>query len=82
MQSHQSKVLLATLFFVKLHYSLLFAAAKVVPHHLADIHWHPATATWYGNPEGDGSDGELSSLSPVFGLIFVFNLLASVADPN
>ncbi|KAE8075912.1 hypothetical protein FH972_014593 [Carpinus fangiana] len=22
-----------------------------------DIHWYPATATWYGSPEGDGSDG-------------------------
>lgn len=20
-------------------------------------HWRPATATWYGSPEGDGSDG-------------------------
>ncbi|URE00636.1 hypothetical protein MUK42_20437 [Musa troglodytarum] len=22
-----------------------------------DPHWHPATATWYGSAEGDGSDG-------------------------
>lgn len=22
-----------------------------------DTHWYPATATWYGSPEGDGSDG-------------------------
>ncbi|MQL88635.1 hypothetical protein Taro_021196 [Colocasia esculenta] len=22
-----------------------------------DAHWHPATATWYGSAEGDGSDG-------------------------
>ncbi|KAH7653395.1 Expansin/Lol pI protein [Dioscorea alata] len=24
---------------------------------LADPHWHSATATWYGSPDGDGSDG-------------------------
>ncbi|KAG7983602.1 hypothetical protein I3843_04G114900 [Carya illinoinensis] len=22
-----------------------------------DVHWYPATATWYGSPEGDGSNG-------------------------
>lgn len=26
-------------------------------HKVADLHWKPATATWYGSPEGDGSDG-------------------------
>ncbi|XP_024023418.1 expansin-B3-like [Morus notabilis] len=26
-------------------------------HTLTDLHWKPATATWYGSPEGDGSDG-------------------------
>ncbi|GMH07226.1 hypothetical protein Nepgr_009066 [Nepenthes gracilis] len=25
--------------------------------HIADTHWYPATATWYGEPDGDGSDG-------------------------
>lgn len=29
---------------------LLIASAQV-------SHWLPATATWYGSPEGDGSDG-------------------------
>ncbi|KAL6975821.1 Expansin-B3 [Sarracenia purpurea var. burkii] len=24
---------------------------------IADPHWYPATATWYGSPDGDGSDG-------------------------
>lgn len=24
---------------------------------VADAHWAPATATWYGSPDGDGSDG-------------------------
>ncbi|KAJ6975870.1 hypothetical protein NC653_031637 [Populus alba x Populus x berolinensis] len=26
-------------------------------HNVADLHWKPATATWYGSPDGDGSDG-------------------------
>ncbi|PSS16327.1 Expansin-B16 like [Actinidia chinensis var. chinensis] len=26
-------------------------------HRVADLHWYPATATWYGSPDGDGSDG-------------------------
>ncbi|KAK1289496.1 Expansin-B16 [Acorus calamus] len=30
---------------------LLFTSAA------SDPHWLPATATWYGSPEGDGSDG-------------------------
>ena len=29
-----------------------------VPHKVSDPHWHPATATWYGSPDGDGSDGK------------------------
>uniref|UniRef100_A0A803Q6L4 Expansin-like EG45 domain-containing protein n=1 Tax=Cannabis sativa TaxID=3483 RepID=A0A803Q6L4_CANSA len=39
-------------------YSLLVDAAKPQSHsHLTDTRWKPATATWYGSPEGDGSDG-------------------------
>ena len=26
-------------------------------HRVADLHWYSATATWYGSPDGDGSDG-------------------------
>jgi hypothetical protein len=29
-------------------------------HNVADLHWKPATATWYGSPDGDGSDGGCS----------------------
>lgn len=29
-------------------------------HAKSDNHWKPATATWYGSAEGDGSDGKLS----------------------
>ncbi|KAE8664072.1 Expansin-B3 [Hibiscus syriacus] len=32
-------------------------SSQVPAPHKMDIHWHPATATWYGSPEGDGSDG-------------------------
>jgi hypothetical protein len=28
-----------------------------------DMEWRPATATWYGDAEGDGSDGKHSQLS-------------------
>jgi hypothetical protein len=27
---------------------------------VVDPEWHPATATWYGSAEGDGSDGNTS----------------------
>ncbi|XXG85538.1 hypothetical protein AAC387_Pa11g0597 [Persea americana] len=33
----------------------IFLSAHSVP--LSNPHWHPATATWYGSPDGDGSDG-------------------------
>lgn len=40
--------------------SLAVTMSGPVQHRLSDPHWKPATATWYGSPEGDGSDGELS----------------------
>ena len=33
-------------------------------HPVFDPHWHPATATWYGSPDGDGSDGKFTYLCP------------------
>jgi hypothetical protein len=27
-----------------------------------ELEWHPATATWYGSPDGDGSDGTIHNL--------------------
>lgn len=41
---------------------LEFVTAAVMSAEVArhlDLHWLPATATWYGSPEGDGSDGKL-----------------------
>ncbi|KAE9456104.1 hypothetical protein C3L33_11989, partial [Rhododendron williamsianum] len=32
-----------------------FLVASAGP--VSDPHWYPAAATWYGSPEGDGSDG-------------------------
>ncbi|XP_074358432.1 expansin-B3-like isoform X3 [Apium graveolens] len=34
---------------------LFFSASSSAPK--SDLHWRPATATWYGSAEGDGSDG-------------------------
>jgi hypothetical protein len=31
-----------------------------------DMEWRPATATWYGDAEGDGSTGKLSELVSPF----------------
>ncbi|KAG4115997.1 hypothetical protein ERO13_D12G142350v2 [Gossypium hirsutum] len=35
----------------------MVSTAVPVPQHKVDLHWYPATATWYGSPDGDGSDG-------------------------
>ncbi|PPD87224.1 hypothetical protein GOBAR_DD15841 [Gossypium barbadense] len=48
--------------FVTLCCLLLLECLKVagnVPfaQEVSDLHWHRAVATWYGSPEGDGSDG-------------------------
>lgn len=32
---------------------------------VSDLHWHRAVATWYGSPEGDGSDGKCLKCSTV-----------------
>jgi hypothetical protein len=33
--------------------------ASGAAHRVVDPEWHPATATWYGSAEGDGSDGNV-----------------------
>jgi hypothetical protein len=36
------------------------AEASGAAHRVVDPEWHPATATWYGSADGDGSDGKTS----------------------
>ncbi|RVX19938.1 Expansin-B3 [Vitis vinifera] len=35
----------------------LLLVSGQLQHSLSNAHWHSATATWYGSPDGDGSDG-------------------------
>ncbi|KAJ9686365.1 hypothetical protein PVL29_015325 [Vitis rotundifolia] len=35
----------------------LLLVSGQLQHSLSNSHWHSATATWYGSPDGDGSDG-------------------------
>lgn len=50
-----------------------FTAAAQLQHRVPNLHWLPATATWYGSPEGDGSDGATVSFSYIF-LFALFSL--------
>ncbi|RCV07488.1 hypothetical protein SETIT_1G248900v2 [Setaria italica] len=54
--SAASAVLLASLVVCG---ACLFGSAEAsgAAHRVVDPEWHPATATWYGSAEGDGSDG-------------------------
>lgn len=42
--------------------TLLFGGGESAKKAGVDAEWRPATATWYGEAEGDGSDGERSQL--------------------
>ncbi|KAH9792591.1 expansin-B3 [Citrus sinensis] len=44
-------------FFLLLAFKCSVVAPTQLNHQLSEPHWLPATATWYGSPEGDGSDG-------------------------
>jgi len=61
--SSSSAVLLASLVCA----AGLFGAGEAsgAAHRVVDPEWHPATATWYGSAEGDGSDGETSHASSI-----------------
>ncbi|KAL8130025.1 hypothetical protein V2J09_019180 [Rumex salicifolius] len=43
--------------FVSGCFLMVVVAAAESLHHLSDQHWRPATATWYGEADGDGSTG-------------------------
>lgn len=36
---------------------LTVIASGTTPRRGVNPHWHSASATWYGSPNGDGSDG-------------------------
>ncbi|KAK9222216.1 hypothetical protein WN944_010648 [Citrus x changshan-huyou] len=44
-------------FFLLLAFKCSVVAPTQLNHQLSEPHWLPATATWYGSPDGDGSDG-------------------------
>ncbi|KAF8413903.1 hypothetical protein HHK36_001899 [Tetracentron sinense] len=77
MQLHFCSGQLTGLFIFSVVLTSLFLSAEPL-NPLSNPHWHPATATWYGSPDGDGSDGKEGTIAPLYICMYVTNVCMDV----